>query len=137
MITNEMKRVLIEELGYRRQEVERLREELAGPIIEKRVARPLEGVPADWTKSEEENGMRAKLEREGRYPLKTPLLGVALVLFGKGLSDALVTLIKVQQGFRGASLTENFGGVPVLAIDLVSVLVGLGLGWWTWNTMKD
>eukprot|EP00978_Attheya_sp_CCMP212_P026412 scaffold86834_cov48-Attheya_sp.AAC.3 len=52
-------------------------------------------------------------------------------------SDALITFIKVQQGFKGASLAEEFMGIPVLGIDAFCVIVGVGLAWWTWNTMRD
>jgi len=72
-----------------------------------------------------------RLESESRYPLKFPLLCVSTILAGKGLSDALITIIKVQQGFVGASL------VPVLGIDALCVAAGVGLGVWTWRTMVD
>mmetsp|Transcript_20117 Transcript_20117/g.40061 ORF Transcript_20117/g.40061 Transcript_20117/m.40061 type:complete len:188 (-) Transcript_20117:146-709(-) len=78
-----------------------------------------------------------RLESESRYPLKFPLLCVSTILAGKGLSDALITIIKVQQGFVGASLTEEFIGVPVLGIDTLCVAAGVGLGVWTWRTMVD
>jgi len=142
MITNEMKRILIEELGYQRQEVNQIRIELVDSIISKRISRPVDGMPSTWYIKEEEetssqSTMLKKLENESKYPLKVPLLGVSLVLSGKGLSDALVTVIKVNMGFNGVSLMEEFMGVPVLAIDFVSVVVGVGLGVWTWKNMRD
>jgi hypothetical protein len=60
-----------------------------------------------------------------------------LVLSGKGLSDAIVTAIKVSMQFKGASLTEEFMGVPVLGIDFVCLTVGVALGTWTWQNMKE
>jgi len=141
MMTNEMKRVMIEELGYQRQEVNQIRIELVDSIISKRIFRPSDGMPSTWCEDEEEtssqNRMLKKLENESKYPLKAPLLGVSLVLGGKGLSDAIITIIKVNAGFKGVSLVEEFMGVPVLAIDFVSVVVGIGLGVWTWNNMRD
>lgn len=80
--------------------------------------------------------MMQRMENESKYPLKFPLLAVSLVLFGKGFSDALITLIKVNIDFPGASLTAQFQGIPVLAIDLVCVITGATLGLWTWKTMK-
>jgi len=140
-INQQTKRVLIEELGYRRAEVERLRPELALPIVSKRLLRPQDGVPAEWLLREDEtaNAMLEKLEKEQKYPLKFPLLAVSLVLFGKGLSDALITGIKVYTNFPGADLLvkETFIGLPVLGIDLICVAVGVAIGSWTWNTMKD
>lgn len=137
MMNQNMRRVLIEELGYRRKEVDRMRVELAAPIIEKRMKCPPDGMPESWMISEEENSMLKKLENESKYPLKVPLLGVSLVVLGKGLSDAIITIIKVNTGFNGASFAEQFMGVPVIAIDLVCVVVGVALGTWTWRTMRD
>jgi len=140
-INQQTKRVLIEELGYRRAEVERLRPELALSIMSKRLARPQEGVPAEWLLREDEtpSAMLEKLEKEQQYPLKFPLLAVSLILVGKGLSDALITAIKVYIDFPGSDLLvkETFMGLPVLGIDLVCVIVGIALGSWTWNAMKD
>ncbi len=140
-INQQTKRVLIEELGYKRVEVDRLKPELALPIVSKRLSRPQDGVPDDWLLREDEtaSAMMAKLEKEQQYPLKFPLLGVSLILFGKGLSDALITAIKVYIGFPGANLLvkETFMGLPVLGIDFVCVVIGAALGFWTLNTMKD
>lgn len=140
MISQANKRVLIEELGYRRPDIERMKFELAPSLIEQRVKCPVEGMPASWCRSEEElsreKSMMDKLEDESKYPLKLPLLATSLVLFGKGFGDALITLIKVSTDFPGASLTEEFSGVPVLLIDAVCTVLGTSLGWWTWKTMK-
>lgn len=138
-INQQTKRILIEELGYRRAEVERLRPELAQPLVEKRTFRPSEGMPEEWMMAEEDTtrAMLDKLESENRYPLKFPLLAIGTILFGKGFGDALITLIKVNIDFPGANLTEEFLGVPVLAIDAACVVAGAALASWTWNTMKD
>lgn len=101
-----------------------------------------EELPDEWLLSSEEDAnanaaMIKRLEDESKYPLKFPLLGISLVLFGKGLSDALITIIKVNIDFPGVSLTEQFMGVPVLAIDAVCVVVGVALASWTWKTMKN
>eukprot|EP00977_Amphora_coffeiformis_P014812 scaffold4223_cov189-Amphora_coffeaeformis.AAC.72 len=148
MITREMKRVLIEELGYRRADVDVMRVELAGPIVEKRISCPPQGMPDTWCdtalqtaavvpSNNGDNSMRKRLENESKYPLKFPFLGISLILLGKGLSDLVITLIKVKINFPGASLTEEFMGIPVLAIDLVAAIAGTSLGVWTWKTMKD
>jgi len=145
MITNEMKRILIEELGYKRQEVNQIRIEMVDQIISKRIVCPSDGMPSTWYREDDDESaepssqdrMRQKLENEGKYPLKAPLLGISLVLGGKGLTDALVTVIKVNMGFQGVSLMETFMGVPVLAIDFACVVLGVALGTWTWNNMKD
>lgn len=109
--------------------------------MSKRLARPQEGVPAEWLLREDEtpSAMLEKLEKEQQYPLKFPLLAVSLILVGKGLSDALITAIKVYIDFPGSDLLvkETFMGLPVLGIDLVCVIVGIALGSWTWNAMKD
>ena len=138
-INQQAKRILIEELGYKRAEVERLRPELAQPIVNNRTFRPSEGVPEEWMMAEEDTtrAMLDKLESENKYPLKFPLLAVGTILFGKGFGDALITIIKVNIDFPGATLTEDFMGVPVLAIDAVCVLAGAALASWTWNTMRD
>ena len=142
MISQENKRILIEELGYRRADVERLKFELAPSIIEQRTKCPADGMPASWCRSEQElalerdAAMRNKLEQESKYPLKIPLIAISLILFGKGFGDALITIIKVNINFPGASLAEEFLGVPVLLIDGVCTILGAGLAWWTWNTMK-
>jgi len=140
-INQQTKRVLIEELGYKRAELERLKPELALPIASKRISRPQEGLPEEWLLREDEtaSAMVAKLEKEQQYPLKFPLLGVSLILFGKGISDALITAIKVYIGFPGADLLvkETFMGLSVLGIDLVCVAIGAALGSWTLKTMKD
>jgi hypothetical protein len=137
-INQQTKRILIEELGYKRAEVERLRPELAQPLVEKRTFRP-STMPEEWMMAEEDTAraMLDKLESENRYPLKFPLLAVGTILFGKGFGDALITLIKVNIDFPGATLAEEFLGVPVLAIDAACVVVGAALASWTWNTMKD
>lgn len=137
-INQQTKRILVEELGYRRAEVERLRPELAQPLVEKRMFRP-SALPEEWMMAEEDTtrAMLDKLESENRYPLKFPLLAIGTILFGKGFGDALITLIKVNIDFPGATLTEEFLGVPVLAIDAACVVAGAALASWTWNTMKD
>lgn len=146
MVTREMKRAMVEELGYKRAEVDSIRIELVANIIENRIRCPSEGMPTDWIDRELEalnqsirendSSMMERLENESKYPLKFPLLAVSLVLFGKGFSDALITLIKVNMAFPGASLTAQFQGIPVLAIDVVCVIAGVALGSWTWKTMK-
>lgn len=145
MITRDMKRTMIEELGYRRTEVDSIRLELVANIIENRVRCPSDGMPAEWVDRDREaanesiqesSSMMQRLENESKYPLKFPLLAVSLILFGKGFSDALITLIKVNINFPGASLTAQFQGIPVLAIDFVCVIAGLGMGLWTYKTMK-
>ena len=129
---------MIEELGYRRKDVETLKPEIASRIVAKGLKRPIDGVPADWCIVEEsiDNKMLEKLQNESRYPLKTPLLGISLILFGKGFFDGLITIIKVNTNFPGVSFLDEFMGVPVLAIDFVCVAAGITLGSWTWNTMK-
>lgn len=136
MINQESKRILIEELGYRRADVERLQPALAAPIIARRLRRPPGGLPESWVDAE---GVRQKrrLENESRHPLKFPLLGVSLVLLGKGLGDLIVTIIKVSIDFPGASLSDEFQGVPVVLIDAVCVVLGAALGGWTWKTMRS
>lgn len=146
MITREMKRTMVEELGYRRAEVDTIRVELVSGIIENRIQCPSEGMPTDWIDLELEamnkamqenpNNMIERLEGESKYPLKFPLLAASLILFGKGFSDALITVIKVNIDFPGASLTEQFQGIPVLAIDFICVVIGTVAGLWTWKTMK-
>lgn len=142
MISQENKRILIEELGYRRADVERLKFELAPSIIDQRTKCPAEGMPSAWCRSEQElalerdAAMRNKLEQESKFPLKIPLIGISLILFGKGFGDALITIIKVNTNFPGASLAEEFLGIPVLLIDAVCTVVGAALAWWTWNNMK-
>lgn len=138
MVTNEMKRTLIEELGFRRQEAYQIRAEIASVVIDKRLLCPTGGMPANWYRQEEEqNQMLEKLKNESKYPLKFPLLAVSLILSGKGISDAFITVVKVNMGFKGASMTENFMGIPVLGIDFVCAVAGFGLGAWTFMNMKD
>lgn len=135
MMSQSMRRTLIEELGYRRQDVDCMRVELAGPILEKRLRCPPEGMPESWKMETTSSTMMERLENESKYPLKVPLLGVSLVLGGKGLSDAIITAIKVNMGYPGA--LAEFMGVPLLAIDFVCVVVGIALGTWTWKNMRD
>lgn len=138
MISQEKKRILIEELGYKRRDVERLKFDLALTLVDRQVRCPEGGgeLPETWFRPENEL-MMEKLEQESKYPLKLPLIGVSLVLFGKGFGDALVTIIKVNTNFPGASLAEEFLGVPVLLIDVVCTVLGASLAWWTWTNMKD
>ena len=137
MMSQSNKRVLIEELSYKRGDVERLRFELVPLLVERRVKCPPAGVPSKWCRSKDEiasdNAMLKKLEQESKYPLKVPLLGISLVLFGKGFGDAFITLIKVNTDFPGASFAGEFMGFPVLLIDAVCVVAGVTLGWWTWT----
>ena len=134
MITRDMKRTMIEELGYKRKDVDSIRLELVSNIIKGRVRCPSDGMPTDWVDRDREaanesvqesSSMMQRLENESKYPLKFPLLAVSLILFGKGFSDALITLIKVNINFPGASLAAQFQGIPVLAIDFVCVIAGL------------
>jgi len=89
---------------------------------------------AAWSSQE---AMKRKLRQESEYPLKFPLLGASVVIAGKGATDALVTVAKVSAGIRGASLSETFAGVPVLAIDAFCVVLGVALGVFTWRTMRS
>jgi hypothetical protein len=142
MITREMKRMMVEELNYKRKDVDSIRLDLVAKILENRIQCPSEGMPANWVDedresvNQENSTMIERLENENKYPLKFPLLAVSLILFGKGFSDAMITLIKVNMNFPGASLTAQFEGIPVLAIDGICVIVGMGLGLWTWKAMK-
>lgn len=140
MMSQEMRRVLIEELGYRRRDVDRMRVELAAPVIAKRARCPEGGMPASWyniTPDDDLRMQRQQLEDESRYPLKFPLLGVSLVLSGKGFADLAITLIKVGIDFPGASLSTTFQGVPVILVDALCIIAGGGLGIWTRKTMRD
>ena len=137
MVSQEQRRILIEELGFRRTDVEKLRVKLVAPIIAKRLRCPESGMPEAWIDPQSSASMLSKLENESKYPFKVPLLGLSTILAGKGLSDLVVTLIKVKMNFPGASLIESFQGVPILLIDVVCVLLGTGLGIWTWNAMRD
>jgi len=140
MISQESKRILIEELGYRRSDVERLKPQLAAPIIAQRLRCPKDQeIPASWIDTDLERQKRQlqKLENESKYPMKFPLLGISLVLVGKGLGDLLITLIKVNTNFPGASWSNEFQGVPVGLIDALCVVLGASLGGWTWKTMRD
>jgi hypothetical protein len=77
--------------------------------------------------------MRKRLAAESASPLTAPLLFASVVLTGKGVTDALITVAKVSAGIRGVSLSETFYGVPVLAIDAGCVALGLALGVVTWR----
>ena len=144
MIPKETKRALIEDLGYRRVDIDAMRVELAGPIVSRSVRCPEGGMPESWKREddeEEESGgsqkrMLSKLEEESKFPLKFPLMAVSTVLAGKGLTDAIVVVLKVNAGIIGASLTEEFFGFPVLGIDALCIILGVGLGLWTWKTMQ-
>ena len=91
---------------------------------------------AEARSKESASRMKAKLRNESRFPLKLPLLGVSAVLGGKGFTDALLMITKVSIKMPGASLSEEFMGVPVLGIDVVCVAAGLSLGAWTWKSMQ-
>ena len=67
MITHNMKRILIEELGYSRKDVNSMRVEMAGPIVGKRIRCPPEGMPKAWYAPE--NAMM-ELEHQHKYPLQ-------------------------------------------------------------------
>lgn len=118
-----------------------LRVELAAPIIEKRIACPIDGIPTEWMdfSRRDQDAMLRRLENESKYrcPLKVPLFVLSGILVGKGSTDAMVTLIKVSQGFRGASLTDEFMGVNALAIDALCVAAGVALAVWASKTMRD
>mmetsp|Transcript_65911 Transcript_65911/g.113303 ORF Transcript_65911/g.113303 Transcript_65911/m.113303 type:complete len:276 (-) Transcript_65911:159-986(-) len=94
--------------------------------------------PIDAPKFGRSNGYnKEKLLAESEYPLKLPLLAGSAVIAGKGLTDAAITIIKVSVGFKGATLSEEFFGVPVLFIDVLCVLAGISLGAWTWKTQRS
>lgn len=135
MINQESRRILIEELGYRRADVSKLRPDLAQAIIAKRMVAP-DVVPGSWFLEVEEPSLQDRLASESRYPLKFPLLGVATILFGRGIGDFLITSIKVSTNFPGSSFAEDFMGVPVYLIDVICMILGGGIFAWTWKTMK-
>lgn len=139
MITNEMKRILIEELGYKRTEATNMRVELVASVIEQRIFRPSDGMPTSWYIPEDDPSrkMMEKLQNESKYPLKVPLLAMSLILTGKGISDAIITIIKVNMGINGASLSEQFMGIPVMGIDFICTVSGIALGFWTFKNMQD
>ena len=80
--------------------------------------------------------MKAKLREESRFPYKLPLLGASAVIGGKGLTDGMLTVVKVVAGIRGSTISEEFLGMPVLAIDAACAAGGIALGAWTWKTMQ-
>ena len=80
--------------------------------------------------------MRQKLEAESEAPFFYPLLGASAVVGGKGLTDACLTIAKVTVGVRGASLADEFFGIPVLAIDAACMAAGGALAAWTWENQR-
>ena len=53
MMSQETRRILIEELGYRRKDVDRMRVELAAPIVAKRLPCPETGMPDSWYRNDD------------------------------------------------------------------------------------
>ena len=48
MITNKMRKTLVEELGYLNNEVNEMDPQIAAVLLEKRLPRPMNGMPASW-----------------------------------------------------------------------------------------
>mmetsp|Transcript_36757 Transcript_36757/g.90466 ORF Transcript_36757/g.90466 Transcript_36757/m.90466 type:complete len:159 (-) Transcript_36757:343-819(-) len=66
--------------------------------------------------------MKKKLEKESDAPLRFPLLGIAAVVGGKGLTDAMVTVAKGSMGM--VNVADN---APMLAVDALCVFFGIAL----------
>jgi len=137
LINQHTKRILIEELGYKRKDVDILRPELAMSIVSKRIYRPEDGLPSEWKMEESTSSMIQRLQAENKYPLKYPLLGISLILLLKGFGDLVITLIKVNLNFANVSLMDEFMGINILVIDIVCMIVGFAIGSLTWKTMND
>lgn len=55
MITNRMRRVLEDELGYLSEEVDSIEPQIASVVIERGLVRPSNGMPASWRRSDNNN----------------------------------------------------------------------------------
>ena len=68
MITQKMRRVLIQELNYLASEVDMMEPQIASVVIERGLTRPARGMPASWRRS------GGNYDRKGRAPFFVPIL---------------------------------------------------------------
>jgi hypothetical protein len=95
-ISSEMKRVLIQELAYRRVDVQAMRPEIAAMVIAKKIRKPMEGLPRNWYIDENSAvAWRSRLQHAllgGRFaaaPVIAILLGAVIVSGRTNLLDGM------------------------------------------------
>ena len=112
-VSQETKRVLVEELGYKRAEAERLRPEMAGPIVKKRTRRPEGGVPEDWLMERSLASMAAEDGGEGGGIKPLSLLPWAAGVFAAGSigihAGAWSSFFASLAEMKAAATPEDFG----------------------------
>lgn len=79
MITQRMKRTLVNELGYDEDEVDDMEPQIAAVVIEKKLARPSKGMPESWKVNGRANKRRQYYQKLNKNMKK----------FGEDLKDAL------------------------------------------------
>eukprot|EP01031_Cornospumella_fuschlensis_P038059 gene38059-46242_t len=70
MITNKMRHVLVDDLGYLPSEVDEMEPQIAAVVIERKLGRPSNGMPASWRRPEAATTYNKKALRRIQSTLK-------------------------------------------------------------------
>ena len=93
-ITPEMKQILVHELKFRPEEVSVMRPDIAAVVVEKRLARPLEGMPENWfLAGKRREFVQADLQKRIRrivIPLSAVALALTMTRVGRSGSSPLI-----------------------------------------------
>lgn len=107
MITNRMKKILIDNLQYLPDEVEELEPQIAAFLIDKNLPRPLKGVPPSWKRTIRDKSIRSSRINEG---FKRFCKGLARVMKRSlpVVLPILVTIAGIQTLRMKMQTDENF-----------------------------
>ena len=68
--------------------------------------------------------MRKKLSSESDAPLRLPLLYASAVLFGKGITDSIITVLKSVSGVSKEPLGDH---AAMFVLDAVCMVAGINV----------
>lgn len=136
-ITGRMRRVLEEELGYLREEVNIMEPQIAAVVIERGLARPSNGMPISWRKEAGSKKGTKKGKRRGNFltRIMAGLTSTMTRLISKTASLALLAatvpfiihFIQSEGGFTTQNIQESLDKTKESAKTLGGVL-GVGIG---------
>lgn len=107
MITNRMRRILTNDLGYLDNEVDAMEPQIAAVVIEKQLARPLSGMPPGWRRTDIVDDDEGSALARSLQSLKslTQKISSAISFFAKKALPVLLPLVIV--GYTGPKLFDT------------------------------
>jgi hypothetical protein len=120
MITNKMRRILEDDLGYLSEEVDIMEPQIAVVVIDKRLMRPPNGMPSSWAKdSAGSTAVSRRTSNGGGWGLTSPIRGIGSAgrRLGRRFSSMLSPLhgpVQAVKQFSWSVVRTGMQWAPVL-----------------------